>query len=171
VDQRTRILREVESLLEPAETEVVDVETAGSSRGLLVRVLVDRPGGITLDDCARLSRALGDEFEAKDLIAGRYVLEVSSPGVDRPLRRSEDYQKFSGESAEIVTYEKIDGRHKHLGTLSGLDSRKEAVLLEVEGGEPLAIPLGTIRKANLRRDPWPESVRRARGSRSTKRKQ
>lgn len=170
MDQRTRILREVESLLEPGEIELVDVETAGSRRGLIVRVLVDRPGGITLDDCARLSRALGDQFEAKELIRGRYVLEVSSPGIDRPLRRPEDYERFSGESVEVLTYEKIDGRHKHMGTLSGLDPRKEAVLLELEEGE-LAIPLGTIRKANLRRDPWPEGVRRARGSRSTKRKQ
>ena len=151
--QRDTILQHVESLPGDAETEVVDVETTGSSRGLIVRVFVDRSGGVSIDDCARISRALGDHFDATDLIPGRYVLEVSSPGIDRPLRRPQDFEKFSGEEAQVQTYEKIEGKHKHRGKLAGFDSQAQAVLLDEEGTQ-VAIPLSGIKKANLKRDPW-----------------
>lgn len=148
------ILAEVESLLAGSEFEVVDVTTGGSRRGLVVRVFVDREGGVTLDDCARLSRALGDHFDANGVIAGSYVLEVSSPGIDRPLRKREDFQRFAGETVEVSTYEKIDGRRRHLGVLAGFDEARNAVLVDTADGDPVVIPWGAIRKAHLKRDPW-----------------
>jgi ribosome maturation factor RimP len=154
VDQRESILRAAESLLRDTDTEVVDVETAGSSRGLIVRVYVDRAEGVSVEDCVRVSRALGDQLDADDVIPGRYVLEVSSPGIDRPLRRPGDFDRFAGEEAQVTTYEKIDGKHRHRGRLAGFDAGENAVLLEEEGGVRVSIPLSGIRKANLKRDPW-----------------
>ena len=155
MEERTRILQRLDNLLQDSEIELVDVETLGSSRGLIVRIYVDKPGGISLGDCAHLSRAVGDHFEAENAIPGRYVLEVSSPGVDRPLRRPCDFEKFRGEMAQVSTYEKVGGRHKHRGILAGFDPAAEAVLIEDDAGESLAIPLGSIRKANLMCNPWP----------------
>lgn len=150
----TEILAEVESVLAESEFEVVDVTTGGSRRGLVVRIFVDREEGITLEDCARLSRALGDHFDAHDVIQGQYVLEVSSPGIDRPLRKPGDFQRFAGEVVEVSTYEKIDGRHKHVGVLSGFDEERNEVLMETPEGNSLTLPRGAIRKAHLKRDPW-----------------
>jgi ribosome maturation factor RimP len=163
VEERARILQKLDNLLQDSEIELVDVETLGSSRGLIVRIYVDKPGGISVGDCARLSRAVGDHFEAEDAIPGRYVLEVSSPGVDRPLRRPHDFEKFRGETAQVSTYEKIGGRHKHRGILAGYDPVAAAVLIEDDAGESLAIPLGSIRKANLQRNPWPRKGERVGG--------
>jgi ribosome maturation factor RimP len=160
VDQRERILRAAESLLRDTDTEVVDVETAGSSRGLVVRVYVDRADGITVDDCARISRALGDHLDADDVVPGRYVLEVSSPGIDRPLRRPRDFDRFAGEEAQVTTYEKIDGKHRHRGRLAGFDAAANAVILDGEEGVRISIPLAGIKKANLKRDPWAPEGRR-----------
>jgi len=153
-DRGSRILAAAESLLQDTGYELVDVETLGSSRGLLVRVFVDKPGGVTIDDCARVSRALADQIEAGQVLDGKYVLEVSSPGIDRPLRRPADYERFSGETAEVSTFEKIEGRHKHRGVLDGFDPEHESVLIREEGGRTLAIPLGAVRRAHLVRDPW-----------------
>lgn len=154
MDRGEALRKEVESLLQASEFEVVDVQASGSSRGLVVRILLDKPGGVSLEDCARVSRAVGDHFEERDVLGGRYVLEVSSPGVERPLRRERDFRRFAGERAQIATYEKLADRHKHTGTLGGFDPDRDAVLLRTEDGQELAIPLGAIRKAKLIRDPW-----------------
>jgi len=153
-DRETRIREGVEALLSGSGIELVDVEFGVSPRGLHVRILVDKPEGVTVVDCARVSRAAGDHLEALAAISGRYVLEVSSPGVDRPLRRREDYERFAGETAEIVTLEKIGDRCAHRGTLAGFDPATGSVLLCDEAGAITAIPLGVIRRAHLRRDPW-----------------
>ena len=153
-DRETRIREGIEKLLSGGDLEFVDVEFGGAPRGWLIRILVDRPGGVSVEDCARVSRAVGDHLEAIDAVPGRYVLEVSSPGIDRPLRRREDFSRFAGETAEIVTLEKIDDRRDHRGTLAGFDPATDSVLLTVEDGSTTAIPLGVIRRANLRRDPW-----------------
>jgi len=150
----TEILEEVQALLEASEFEVVDVTTAGSKRGLVVRVFVDKADGVSLEDCARVSRALGDHFEARGTFANRYVLEVSSPGVDRPLRKPEHYLQFIGETAQVTTHEKIDGRHNHLGVLTAFDVERDEMTLELAGGGSLVIPRGAVKKAHLKRDPW-----------------
>jgi ribosome maturation factor RimP len=154
VDRTAKIQAEVESLLAASEYEVVDVQCTGSPRGLVVRIFVDRGEGVSLEDCARVSRAVGDHFDTKGILTGHYVLEVSSPGVDRPLKRPADYRRFEGETAQVSTYEKIDGRHNHLGVLAGYDEDRQEVLLRTEAGEVVAVPLGAIKKAHLKRDPW-----------------
>lgn len=150
----TELLAEVEALLHATEYEVVDVQCTGSSRGLLVRIFVDKEGGVSIEDCARVSRAVGDHFEAHGTFPGSYVLEVSSPGVDRPLRRAEDYRRFAGETAVVSTHEKIDGRHNHEGVIDGFDDARQEISLRLGDGSAVALPLGAVKKAHLKRDPW-----------------
>jgi ribosome maturation factor RimP len=161
MDRAEAILAEVEGLLEGSAFEVVDVTLGRVGNRHLVRVYLDREGGISIEDCARMSRAIGDHLEARGTVPGAYVLEVSSPGIDRPLRRAQDYRRFSGERAEVETYEKVEGRRHHVGVLSGYAEEGDLVLLAGEGGETVAIPRGAIRKAHLKRDPW-EGRRRGR---------
>ena len=153
-DREARLRERVSALLAQSDLELVDIELGGSPRGLVVRLLVDKPGGVSVEDCARVSRAVGDDLEAADVIPGRYVLEVSSPGIDRPLTRREDYERFVGEDAEVVTVEKIGEQRDHRGKLAGFDAATESVLLALESGSTVVIPLGAIRRAHLRRDPW-----------------
>jgi ribosome maturation factor RimP len=155
MDANSRLRTEVDELLRGSGYELVDVETGRGSRGLVVRVILDKPGGVSVEDCARVSRAVGDRLEAGDLVPGRYVLEVSSPGIDRPLKRQADYERFAGETVEIVTHEKIEGKHHFRGVLDGFDASLGSVLVRDDRGGIAAIPLDVIRKANLRRDPWP----------------
>jgi ribosome maturation factor RimP len=154
VARNAELLAEVESLLAASEYEVVDVQCTGSSRGLVVRIYVDKEEGVSIEDCARVSRAVGDHFEARGTFPGRYVLEVSSPGVDRPLRGAADYRRFAGETAVISTHEKIDGRHNHQGVLEGFDDDRQEIVLHAEDGSRVALPLGAVKKAHLKRDPW-----------------
>jgi ribosome maturation factor RimP len=153
-------LERLERLFERSDIEVIDVMTAGSSRGRVIRVFVDKPGGVSVGDCARLSRAIEDELEAAGTVSGPYVLEVSSPGVDRHLHRPWDFKRFEGETARVATYERIGGSRNHKGTLAGYDEEEEAVLIESEDGHSLSIPWGSIRTANLERDPWPKKKSR-----------
>ena len=150
-------------MLAQSDLELVDVELGGSPRGLVVRVLVDKAGGVSVGDCARVSRALGDDLEAADVIPGRYILEVSSPGIDRPLKVREDYERFAGEQAEIATVEMIGEQRDHRGQLAGFDAATDSVMLTLESGSTVAIPLGAIRRARLRRDPWGKTGGKARG--------
>src|SRR5262245_16992807 len=153
-DREAQLRERVLALLEQSDLELVDVELGGSPRGLIVRVLVDKPGGVSVEDCARVSRAVGDDLEAADAFPGRYTLEVSSPGINRPLKRREDYERFAGEEAEVVTVEKIGDQRDHRGRLAGFDPASDSVLLTLDSGSTVAIPLGAIRRAHLRRDPW-----------------
>src|SRR5690606_31617296 len=106
----------------------------------------DKPGGITIDDCQAVSLVLDKKLDEEDPIRGSYSLEVSSPGLERPLKKAKDFQRFAGRLAEIRTYSGVYGRKKFKGILQGL--RDNQVLLEFEG-EVIEIPLDLIAKANL----------------------
>jgi len=163
-----RIRREVEDLLDGSGLELVDVEMARSPRGPLVRVYVDKPGGVTIEDCVRLTRALEDHFEAGEVLPSGYVLEVSSPGIDRPLPRPEDIRRFRGETAQVATHEKIGGRHHFTGRLVDFDEEAGAVVLEEEIEGRMTIPWEAVKKANLKRDPWAQARGKARTPRKGK---
>gem|GEM_PF-150591 len=158
MDRSPEILEAVEELLGPSEFEVVDVQCAGDPRGFTVRVFLDKPGGPSIEDCARVSRAIGDHFEAVGLFSDKYILEVSSPGINRPLRRPDDFDRFRGETVRIETYERIDGSHKLRGVLAGYEPAEDAILVQTEEGRTLRVPRGAVKKAHLKRDPW-EGVR------------
>jgi ribosome maturation factor RimP len=126
--------------------ELVHVQYVSQQRSPLLRIYIDKPGGVTLEDCQNVSRQAGVLLDVEDLISDRYVLEVSSPGLDRPLFRAEDYERFSGREVRVVTHEKIDSRRKFTGFIQGL--RDDAVQLSCQD-KIYRIPFGMISKANL----------------------
>lgn len=128
--------------------ELVAVEIAGATKHRVVRVYLDREGGIDIDTIVDANRWISETLEAEDPIPGAYDLEVSSPGIDRPLRKIADFERFRGQTAVIKTTP-IDGRGKFTGTISGTDG--DTVVLESEG-ETYRIPLASISKAHLKGD-------------------
>jgi len=127
--------------LEGLGYELVDLE---SSRGGLLRIFIDAPAGITVEDCARVSHHLTRAFAVEGVDYER--LKVSSPGLDRPLKRIEDYERFAGQKASVRLKLPRDGRRRFEGTLAGVDAG--SVLLEVEGSR-IALAFGDIDRARL----------------------
>jgi len=137
----------VESVVEPMGYEAVGVEFVQPGGGAAVlRVFIDQERGITLDDCEIVSRQLSSVLDVDDPIAGQYDLEVSSPGLDRPLFKLADFQRFSGSRARIRLADKLDGRRRFDGMLTGIDGSN--VLIEVDG-ESMALPFELIDNAHL----------------------
>jgi ribosome maturation factor RimP len=117
---------------------------------MVLRLLADKQGGVTLDELASLSRELSDLLEVRDVIATRYTLEVSSPGVNRPLRRPEHFVQFTGKRVRVRSSQAIDGRRNFLGTLVG--ATDEGIALQLEGGGEVRIPFGVVDRANYEHD-------------------
>lgn len=127
--------------------EVVRVSLAGSVRKVLQIMAEPKDGRVmSVEDCARVSRAISAILDVEDPISGAYSLEVSSPGIDRPLTRPKDYDRYAGHEAKIETLEPIEGRKRFKGTLKGVTGA--AVKLDSEGAE-IALPLNQIAKAKL----------------------
>ena len=139
----------VEPILESQGFELVDLEYQRESRGWVLRIYLDREGGITLDDCTGVSHEVGAVLEVKDIIPNAYILEVSSPGLTRPLKKPEDFNRFRNQLVKIKLYQPLNGRRNFKGTLLGLEG--ETVRVEVEG-QVFDIPLPSIAKANLEID-------------------
>ena len=99
--QREELLALVAPVMQKLAFELIDLELKGSKHNLIVRIIADTAGGISIDDCATLSRALADVFDSQDAIPGKYRLEVSSPGIDRPLRSRRDFERNLGREAWI----------------------------------------------------------------------
>lgn len=137
----------VEEIIKGSDLELVDVEYLKEPTGWVLRVFLDKAeGGIDLDDCQRVSGALDKKLDEEDPISGAYSLEVSSPGLERPLTKKSDYQRFAGRLVQIRTYSGIHGRKRFEGVLEGLS--EESVILNWEG-ETIEIPLELVAKANL----------------------
>ncbi len=136
-------------LLEPAVTalgfELADLDAHAGRRGLL-RLYIDRPGGVTLDDCQRVSEQVGAWLDVEDPLPGSYVLEVSSPGFDRRLRTAAHFERFGGEQARIELKDALGGRRKFVGRLAGVEGG--VVVLEVDG-ERVCLPMSDIAVARL----------------------
>ena len=126
--------------------ELVDVEFQREKQGWVLRVYIDKPGGVTLDDCTDISYQLSAVLDVEDLIDTSYTLEVSSPGLTRPLKELNDYERYKGQLVKIKTYKPIDGKKVFRGKLIGLEN--EIVKIEDEKGER-EIPFEDIAKANL----------------------
>jgi ribosome maturation factor RimP len=136
-------------LIEGLGYELWELEySPGRGNGFL-RLYLDAETGITLDDCERVSRAVSELLDAEDPIPGQYTLEVSSPGLERPLRSAEQFGRFVGETVFVETVQVVEGRRRFKGTLTAAD----AATIEVEAdGRRWTLPISGIRKAHLAPD-------------------
>jgi ribosome maturation factor RimP len=136
----------IEPLCEAEGMELVQVEYQREAGGKVLRLFIDRPGGVTLDDCVQISRQAGDVLEVGLENVGPYNLEVSSPGTNRPLAKQLDYERFKGRQAKIKTIRALDGQKNFRGVLAGISEGR--VKLSVEGNT-ITIPFMEIAKAHL----------------------
>lgn len=144
------IIRRVEELAKPlleAEgLELVDVEFRRERPGWVLRLYIDRQGGVNLGDCVRVSRELGELLDVEDFIPYSYHLEVSSPGINRPLKKKEDFERFKGEWVKVKLSEPIEGQRNLRGRILGWEG--DGFLL-VAGERVYEIPLEKVAKAHL----------------------
>lgn len=143
------VKREIESLAKRVAdehgVEVFDIELLGKGK-LLLRVAIDKDGGVTLDDCERFSKSLGALLDVEDVVHRAYTLEVSSPGLDRPLRNLREFERNKGKLARIVTVEKIENQNFLVGRIA--DVNNDIVTLLVDD-RAIDIPYDKIAKARL----------------------
>ncbi|MEE9251843.1 MAG: ribosome maturation factor RimP [Thermodesulfobacteriota bacterium] len=140
-------------LLEPVLVEngfeLVEVVYRTEGRGRVLRIFLDKDGGINIDDCTKVSRELGALLDVYEVIGGEYTLEVSSPGLRRPLKRPADFMRFRGRKVKIKTTVDIDERSIFVGKLLGF--AENVITVEVDGGGHF-IPMESIKWANLEPD-------------------
>ena len=150
-DRERRVVERVTAAARPlAEAEgleLVGVEYLREPGGWVVRVYLDKPGGITLDDCQRVSQQLGDLLDVEDPTDHAYTLEVSSPGLDRPLVSEADFARFAGRTVRLQTEAPVEGQRRFRGRLLGIAGG--AVQLELEGARRVEIPHAAIQRARL----------------------
>ena len=134
--------------------EIFDVQFRREAVGLVLRVQIDRPGpastaedSVSVEDCAHVSRDLSALLDVDDVVPTAYTLEVSSPGLDRPLRGADDYRRFAGRRAKVVMREPVDGQSFFKGKLGGVDAA--GVAIDTDDGKRHHVPLNVITRANL----------------------
>ena len=142
-DELTRLL---EPTIERLGYELADLEVRLGGRGGVLRVFIDHPEGIGLDDCEKVSLAVSALLDVEDPLPGHYNLEVSSPGLDRKLTKIEHFQRFEGETLKVSMRFPIAGRKRFRGTLVSSDD--ENIVMEVDG-ESYSLPIATIDTARL----------------------
>lgn len=127
---------------------VWDVELAGSGRRRVLRIFIDRPGGVTLEDCERISQQVGAVLDAEDVVPGEsYQLEVSSPGVERRLTRPSHFTHCLGQKIRLLLKEPVEGQRRWEGVLRGLEG--DRVILETGPDKTIHVGMDLIEKANL----------------------
>ena len=122
----------LQPMMEEHQFELVDVEYVKEGGTWYLRAYIDKPDGITINDCEVISRALSDALDEEDFIEDSYVLEVSSPGLGRPLKKDKDFQRSIGEAVELKLYKPVDGSKDYTGILLSFD--KDTVTIEKEDG-------------------------------------
>jgi ribosome maturation factor RimP len=142
----------VQPILDSMQLELVDIEFVRMGRDAILRLFIDKDGGVTLDDCADVSRELSAVLDVEEVIPVHYTLEVSSPGLDRPLKKVQDYERYAGHLIKIRTYEPFSDdsgnkRKTFLGTLEGLVDG--SIRITLKEGQTASIPLERVAKANL----------------------
>jgi ribosome maturation factor RimP len=136
----------VAPVLEKSGFELVDIEYQKEGPNWYLRVYIDKPNGITVDDCQVVSEYLSDELDRVDPIQNSYILEVSSPGVERPLKKEKDYRTFAGREVDIKLYSPVDGVKEYSGVLLGL--KDGIVTIEIDNRK-IDIPMDRIASAKL----------------------
>lgn len=139
-EQRTEAL--ILPIIEKHHFELVDVEYVKEGGTWYLRAYIDKPGGITVDDCEVVNRALSDLMDEEDFIEESYILEVSSPGLGRPLKKEKDFQRSLGEEVEVRTYRAVNNQKEFTGILTAYDG--DSVTVEIAGGESLTLKRAEI---------------------------
>lgn len=136
----------VKPILQEKDLELVDVLFRREGGGWVLRLVIDNENGVTLDHCTAISREISQLLDIEDVIEQAYNLEVSSPGLDRPLKSLNDFQRFAGRKAKVTTREPIDGNHVFIGKIVRVDD--QSIIIEV-GQQELCIPYEEVAKARL----------------------
>jgi ribosome maturation factor RimP len=144
------VTESIEELVTPIinenRLELVDVEYKKEGKNWFLRIFIDKEGGVTVDDCTRVSRQIEDLIEVEEVVPSSYVLEVSSPGLDRPLKKEKDFLRFKGKRAHVTTYTPIHQQKSFKGTI--LDFQKDVLFLNIDS-QAVEIPRTQIAKAKL----------------------
>jgi ribosome maturation factor RimP len=144
------VAESIEELVTPIinenRLELVDVEYKKEGKNWFLRIFIDKEGGVTVDDCTQVSRQIEDLIEVEEVVPSSYVLEVSSPGLDRPLKKEKDFLRFQGKRAHVTTYTPIQQQKNFKGTI--VDFQKDVLFLSIDG-QPVEIPRNQIAKAKL----------------------
>jgi ribosome maturation factor RimP len=151
--ENEELLKSVASLSEQAAAEtgieIADVEVRGAGKSRLLRIYIDRPGGVSHGDCQLISERLGALLDEHDtLVEDSYTLEVSSPGVDRALKKPRDFERSMGQKIKVALREPVNGQRRVEGTVAAV--AESAIEIETAPGERMTIPLAQIQKANLK---------------------
>lgn len=144
------VTQSVIELIEPGllakGLELVDVEFKKEGKNWVLRVFIDKEGGVTLEDCQKISSLVGDLIEVEEVIEPAYTMEVSSPGLNRVLKKEKDFIRFSGKKICVQCHAPLNGRKKFTGILK--DFKNQSIRLEVDGQLQI-IPINRVAKANL----------------------
>ena len=140
-----RVWEIAEPLVTHEGLEMVDVEFRRETRGMVLRLYLDREGGVSLDDLSRVSRQLGDLLDVHDAVPGPYTLEVSSPGINRRLRRPEHFRRYLGKRVRVRTASPVEGRRGFVGTLQSVEA--DGIVVDA-GGRSQTIRFTEIAQAN-----------------------
>jgi ribosome maturation factor RimP len=133
-------------VLDEMGLELVEVQYRREQRGWVLRLIIDKQDGVSLDDCAAVSREISQLLDIEDFVDQAYNLEVSSPGLNRPLKSMADFQRFTGRKAKIKTIEPIAGEHVFIGRIKKTEG--ETIILEV-GRREVAMPFSQVARARL----------------------
>ena len=147
------ILDRVRAIAEPILSnegmELVEIEYRRESKGWVLRLYIDKTGGVTLDDCTRISQEVGRSLDVEDFISTPYTLEISSPGLTRPLKKEKDFMKYRDHMIKVRTFDPIANRRQFKGKLLGVSEHR----IEIEmDREIFQIPLSNVARANLEID-------------------
>ena len=152
--QADSIAQQIDRIAEKAASdngvEFIHSEIVGSKRNMTVRIYIDKPEGVTLEDCSTVSRAIEAVIDADDFIPSSYVLEVSSPGIERPLFTVQDFEKFAGKKAKVKTLESINGQANFNGRIVSVEDSE--IIFDDKTNGNVRIPFEKVAKANLRVD-------------------
>jgi ribosome maturation factor RimP len=132
------------------KVEFVHAEVLGSKRNMTVRVYIDKPGGVTLEDCSAVSKRMESVLDADDFIPSAYLLEVSSPGLERELYGIDDFLRFKGHRVKVKLANPLDGQKVFIGTIA--DAAADEIVLDVKARGEVRFPHSEVVKANLRVD-------------------
>jgi len=136
----------VEPVVASLDMEAVDVEYVKEGGAWFIRVFIDKPGGITHDDCQAVSERLSELLDEKDPVPHAYILEVSSPGIERPLKRPEDFVRFKGHKVRASTFSPVNGSKEFIGLLEGLEDGKISIDIH---GKQVSLPVEAVARVRL----------------------